>query len=81
MIPLDYICDDVNAELMVMGFISLLLTSGQRPISEICISKSLRDTLLPCSKEEPQQTIMRHMLEAAVVAIVPKTYSHLPTHS
>ncbi|XP_059064960.1 alpha-humulene synthase-like [Cryptomeria japonica] len=73
MIPLDYICDDVNAELMVMGFISLLLTSGQRPISEICISKSLRDTLLPCSKEEPQQTIMRHMLEAAVVAIVPKT--------
>ncbi|GLJ17825.1 hypothetical protein SUGI_0311720 [Cryptomeria japonica] len=43
---------NIKAELMVMGFISLLLTIGQRPISEICISKSLGDTLLPCSKEE-----------------------------
>ncbi|GLJ17824.1 hypothetical protein SUGI_0311700 [Cryptomeria japonica] len=44
--------EKIKAELMILGFISLLLAIGQRPISEICISKSLGDTLLPCSKEE-----------------------------
>ncbi|XP_057844852.2 MLO-like protein 12 [Cryptomeria japonica] len=44
--------EKIKAELMLVGFISLLLTVGQRPISQICISKSLGDTLLPCSKEE-----------------------------
>ncbi|GLJ51584.1 hypothetical protein SUGI_1096340 [Cryptomeria japonica] len=44
--------DKIKEELMLLGFISLLLTVGQRPISEICISKGLGDSFLPCSKEK-----------------------------
>ncbi|GLJ51550.1 hypothetical protein SUGI_1095670 [Cryptomeria japonica] len=44
--------EKIKEELMLLGFISLLLTVGQKSISEICISKSLGDSLLPCSKEE-----------------------------
>ncbi|XP_059068874.1 MLO-like protein 2 [Cryptomeria japonica] len=44
--------EKIKAELMVLGFISLMLTVGQKPVSEICVSKSLGETLLPCSKEE-----------------------------
>ncbi|GLJ51551.1 hypothetical protein SUGI_1095700 [Cryptomeria japonica] len=44
--------EKIKGELMLLGFISLLLTVGQKPVSEICISKSLGDSLLPCSKEE-----------------------------
>lgn len=46
---------------MLFGFISLLLTFWERPISKICISKSVGSTFLPCknaklpddSMEEP----------------------------
>ncbi|CAH8372226.1 unnamed protein product [Eruca vesicaria subsp. sativa] len=41
--------EKVKAELMVMGFISLLLTIGQTPISNICISQSVASTMHPCS--------------------------------
>ncbi|XP_059068866.1 MLO-like protein 2 [Cryptomeria japonica] len=44
--------EKIKAELMLLGFISLLLTVGQKPISEICISKKIGDTFLPCSKKE-----------------------------
>lgn len=40
---------------MLLGFISLLLTVGQTRIAEICISKSLGDSLLPCPKEEASE--------------------------
>ncbi|KAF5742530.1 MLO-like protein 6 [Tripterygium wilfordii] len=40
--------EKVKAELMLMGFISLLLTIGQEPISQICISKSIGATWHPC---------------------------------
>lgn len=36
---------------MLLGFISLLLTVGQGPISNICISKKVGDTWHPCSKK------------------------------
>lgn len=36
------------AELMVLGFISLLLTFGQNYISNICIPLKLANTMLPC---------------------------------
>ncbi|KAH7547920.1 hypothetical protein JRO89_XS14G0038700 [Xanthoceras sorbifolium] len=42
----------VCVELMLMGFISLLLTMGQGIISEICVSKSIANSWHPCSKEE-----------------------------
>ncbi|KZV39766.1 MLO-like protein 6-like [Dorcoceras hygrometricum] len=40
----------VKAELMLLGFISLLLTVGQNLISEICISEEAAATWHPCSK-------------------------------
>jgi mlo protein len=36
------------AELMVLGFISLLLTFGQKYIAQICIPVEAADTMLPC---------------------------------
>ncbi|XP_058094415.1 MLO-like protein 1 isoform X2 [Magnolia sinica] len=42
----------VKDELMIMGFISLLLTVFQDPVSRICISKSLTVHMLPCKKEK-----------------------------
>ncbi|KAF3790300.1 MLO-like protein 6 [Nymphaea thermarum] len=41
-----------TAELMLLGFISLLLTVGQAPLSEICISERLGRTMLPCIKKK-----------------------------
>lgn len=42
--------EKIKAELMLLGFISLLITVGQKPISKICISKGAGDTMLPCKK-------------------------------
>ncbi|XP_038718479.1 MLO protein homolog 1-like [Tripterygium wilfordii] len=41
--------EKIKAELMLLGFISLLLTFGTRFISKICIPKSLGNTMLPCN--------------------------------
>ncbi|KAA3476292.1 MLO-like protein 9 [Gossypium australe] len=41
----------VKGELMVLGFISLLLTFGQSYISKICIPERLADTMLFCPKK------------------------------
>lgn len=37
---------------MLLGFISLLLTVGQGPISTICISESVGATWHPCGKKQ-----------------------------
>ncbi|KAF8021901.1 hypothetical protein BT93_G2133 [Corymbia citriodora subsp. variegata] len=42
----------VKNELMLLGFISLLLTVFQDPISGICVSKKVASTWLPCSEDE-----------------------------
>ncbi|KAH7523382.1 hypothetical protein FEM48_Zijuj06G0004900 [Ziziphus jujuba var. spinosa] len=41
--------EKVKGELMVLGFISLLLTFGQTYIAKICIRSKYGDTMLPCS--------------------------------
>ncbi|PPR84049.1 hypothetical protein GOBAR_AA36669 [Gossypium barbadense] len=41
----------VKGELMVLGFISLLLTFGQSYISKICIPERLADTMLFCPRK------------------------------
>lgn len=41
-------------ELMLLGFISLLLTVGQSPISNICIPKKIGATWHPCSKKQEE---------------------------
>ncbi|KAF2312518.1 hypothetical protein GH714_034940 [Hevea brasiliensis] len=49
--------EKVKAELMVLGFISLLLTFGQTYIIKICIPQSVADTMLPCRADgENDQT-------------------------
>ncbi|WVZ20428.1 hypothetical protein V8G54_007750 [Vigna mungo] len=40
------------AELMLLGFISLLLTFGTQYIAKICIPASAGDIMLPCKKVE-----------------------------
>ena len=40
--------EKMKAELMLVGFISLLLTVAQTPISKICISKEAGMRMLPC---------------------------------
>ncbi|XP_045813665.1 MLO-like protein 8 isoform X1 [Trifolium pratense] len=40
--------EKVKAELMILGFISLLLTIGQNYIVRICISEKIADKMLPC---------------------------------
>jgi mlo protein len=37
---------------MLLGFISLLLTVGQGPISSVCISKKIGATWHPCNKNQ-----------------------------
>ncbi|KAL4569098.1 hypothetical protein LXL04_024726 [Taraxacum kok-saghyz] len=60
--------EKVKAELMVLGFISLLLTFSQSYIVKICIPDSLADTMLPCavrektSKKEKSEGIHRLLL-------------------
>ncbi|GLU19651.1 hypothetical protein SLE2022_358880 [Rubroshorea leprosula] len=43
--------EKVKAELMILGFISLLLTFGQTYIARICISSKVADTMLPCEAD------------------------------
>lgn len=40
--------EKIKAELMLMGFISLLLAVGQTPITKICIPKKAGSIMLPC---------------------------------
>ncbi|XP_062209736.1 MLO protein homolog 1-like [Phragmites australis] len=40
--------EKIKAELMLMGFISLLLAVGQTPISKICIPTKAGNVMLPC---------------------------------
>jgi len=42
----------LRAELMLMGFISLLLAVGQGPISKICIPTKAGSIMLPCKAQK-----------------------------
>ncbi|KAJ8425392.1 hypothetical protein Cgig2_015675 [Carnegiea gigantea] len=44
-----------GAELMIMGFISLLLTVFQSRIGRICVSEDLANKWLPCEKKKQDQ--------------------------
>ncbi|KAI3957450.1 hypothetical protein MKW98_003171 [Papaver atlanticum] len=44
--------EKIKAELMLLGFISLLLTIGQVPISKICIPQSVANTWHPCAQQQ-----------------------------
>ncbi|XP_042000419.1 MLO-like protein 6 [Salvia splendens] len=44
--------EKVKSELMLLGFISLLLTVGQGQIAEICVSKTIANSWHPCDKKQ-----------------------------
>ncbi|RCV46735.1 hypothetical protein SEVIR_9G559300v4 [Setaria viridis] len=44
--------EKIKAELMLMGFISLLLAVGQTPISKICIPTKAGSVMLPCKPKD-----------------------------
>ncbi|OMO73510.1 Mlo-related protein [Corchorus olitorius] len=48
--------EKIKSELMLLGFISLLLTIGQGTISDICISKASGATWHPCSKKQKSES-------------------------
>lgn len=50
------------AELMILGFISLLLTFFQNYIAEICIPESAGNTMLPCRREPTDDDNQRRRL-------------------
>ncbi|XP_021278082.1 MLO-like protein 6 [Herrania umbratica] len=47
--------EKVKSELMLLGFISLLLTVGQGVISDICISEKVGSTWHPCNKKQEEK--------------------------
>ncbi|XP_020240213.1 MLO-like protein 6 [Cajanus cajan] len=54
--------EKIKSELMLLGFISLLLTVGQGVISRICITEKVADTFHPCPKDHHQNTSARRLL-------------------
>ncbi|KAH6802621.1 Seven transmembrane MLO family protein [Perilla frutescens var. frutescens] len=46
------VLEKVKSELMLLGFISLLLTVGKGPISEFCISKKIGNSWHPCNRKQ-----------------------------
>ncbi|CAL9207809.1 unnamed protein product [Musa hybrid cultivar] len=48
--------EKIKAELMILGFISLLLTFGQKYIVKICVPYKVADTMLPCSRKTDTET-------------------------
>ncbi|KAF8041403.1 hypothetical protein BT93_A0111 [Corymbia citriodora subsp. variegata] len=53
--PLFQALQKIKEELMLLGFISLLLTVFQDRISKMCISEELANKWLPCKKEAPHE--------------------------
>ncbi|KAL5752291.1 hypothetical protein ACOSP7_022474 [Xanthoceras sorbifolium] len=54
--------EKIKSELMLLGFISLLITVGTQPISKICIPAKAGDFMLPCKKESKEEEEDRHEL-------------------
>ncbi|XP_057964691.1 MLO-like protein 1 [Malania oleifera] len=69
--PLFEALQKIKEELMLLGFISLLLTVFRGSISKICIPKDLSDRWLPCNEKEENtgsSTTARHLLAEASAA-------------
>ncbi|XP_021278284.1 MLO-like protein 3 isoform X1 [Herrania umbratica] len=48
--------EKLKSVLMVLGFMSLILTVTQSALSKICIPNKLANTMLPCHKSQPTKT-------------------------
>ena len=49
------------AELMLLGFISLLLTVSQNGITKICVPPGLARHMLPCGVDEKEKVTKEHL--------------------
>ncbi|XP_076886091.1 MLO-like protein 1 [Bidens hawaiensis] len=76
--PLFEALQKIKEELMLLGFISLLLTVFQSRIVKICVKESITEHLLPCSlsdkrealKPKPEGTShLRHLLAEEAAAV------------
>ncbi|KAL6578251.1 hypothetical protein OROMI_010579 [Orobanche minor] len=52
--------EKIKAELMILGFISLILTFGQNYITRICIPERYANTMLPCNLKRPHLNEVSH---------------------
>ncbi|XAR73667.1 hypothetical protein NMG60_11007713 [Bertholletia excelsa] len=52
--------EKVKTELMILGFISLILTFGQNYIAKICISTKVAGTMWPCPKIDSEKSADEH---------------------
>ncbi|KAJ4723955.1 MLO-like protein [Melia azedarach] len=79
--PLYQALQKIKEELMLLGFISLLLTVFQGVISRICISKDLAKTWLPCTEEyeknPPKDVHLQDLLNSTFRRIRHGTGRHL----
>ena len=50
----------MNAELMLLGFISLLLSVFQSEIEKLCISENLANQWLPCKLTDASSSTTTH---------------------
>ncbi|XP_042409994.1 MLO-like protein 7 [Zingiber officinale] len=66
------VLEKVKAELMILGFISLLLTFSQDQIAKICVPKAVADSMLPCRPDAESTGGNKRRLLALVL-----TESHL----
>lgn len=68
--------DKLKSELMLLGFMSLILAVTQVPISNICIPNRLADIMLPCRKQAETPATTVENVEHLVVGLA-RTF--LPT--
>ncbi|KAL5782045.1 hypothetical protein ACOSP7_007074 [Xanthoceras sorbifolium] len=64
--PLFEALQKIKEELMLLGFISLLLTVFQNGIAKFCISQDLASKWLPCKKDKSQNTITTNHFQSFV---------------
>ncbi|RYR49293.1 hypothetical protein Ahy_A07g035720 isoform D [Arachis hypogaea] len=60
--PLYEALQKIKEELMLLGFISLLLTVSQNGITKICVPPSVTRHMLPCSLDEKEKVTVEHLL-------------------
>lgn len=67
----------LRAELMLLGFISLLLTVGTRFIAKICIPAELEDTIFHANLMNIRRTTQMQMMTKEVAIMTEESYFHM----
>jgi len=72
---------EMDAELMILGFISLLLTFGEQYILKICIPEKAAASMLPCpapSTHDQDKTHRRRLAAATTSSRCDEVISSFP---